>query len=129
MGRMISLVLAVTAVMILAAGCSFGSYSVVMASENNTQTSMQMSYEKFSGNKNRVISIKEGEACEVTVDIASESGKLDLSIEDEDGNSYYRGTELPTSSFTVYLDKAGKYIIRVEGDVHTGSYNISWDIK
>lgn len=129
MKRRMNVILAILLVILLGTGCTFGSYSVVKATENNTTTSMQMSYEKFNGNKNRAIKLDEGESCSVAVNIASESGRINLSIEDEDGDSYYQGTNLPTSSFTVYLDKAGKYTIRVEGDSHTGSYSISWEIN
>lgn len=113
--------------LLLLAACTSGSYSALMAVENNTFTSMQMRYEQFNGYKAKSLKLNEGETCEVTVDIVSDEGSLGLSITDQDGVSYYEGTDLPTSNFSVSLDKAGDYTIRVDAQKHSGSYDISWE--
>jgi hypothetical protein len=110
---------------ILLAGCTRGSFITIKSHENNTPTSMAMSYEKFSGFKSKTISLDE--PSDVSVVISTESGSFDLSIIDKDGNSYYEGTDIPSSSFRVSLDKQGKYEITVTADNHKGSYDISWD--
>lgn len=86
---------------------------------------MSMSYEKFSGSKSKTISLDE--PSNVSVVVSTESGTLDLSITDKDGNSYYNGINIPSSAFSVSLDKSGKYDITVSADNHKGSYDISWD--
>lgn len=85
---------------------------------------MSMRYDKFDGHKSR--SIKLDSPTEITVDIQSESGSLDLSITDSDGNSYYQGQDIPTSTFSVHLDKPAEYIIKVEAEDHKGSYQLDW---
>ncbi len=113
--------------LLLLAACTSGSYSALMAVENNTFTSMQMRYQQFNGYKAKELRLNEGETCEVTVDIVSDEGSLSLSITDQDGESYYQGTDLPTSNFSVSLDKAGDYTIRIDAQKHSGSYDISWE--
>ena len=111
----------------LLVGCTTGSYSVLSASENNTSTSLSMTYSKLNGFKSTTLTVKENEVSEVSVDIISKEGKLNLVILDEKDQYVYQGNDLPTSSFSVKLDKAGKYTIKVTGEKHTGSYNIAWN--
>ena len=103
-------------------GCTYGSYITIKSKENNTRTSMAMSYEKFNGHKSRTIALEDGETCEISVDITSVSGKLNLSITDKEKNSYYERKDMPTSTFKISLDKPGEYIITMEGENHKGSY-------
>jgi hypothetical protein len=106
-------------------GCTKGSYIAVRSYENNTPVSMSMRYEKFSGKKSKTISLDT--PSEVFVAVITESGSLNLSITDAEGNSFYTGKDLPSSSFSVSLGKPGKYTIKVEAKDHKGSYDISWD--
>lgn len=107
-------------------GCTSGSYSVLLANEKNTSNSISMKYSKFNGYKQTTLTLKENETVDVSVDIVTSEGHLDLSIIDENEQSAYQGTDIPTSSFKVTLDKAGKYKIKVSADNHSGSYAISW---
>lgn len=116
---------AVFVLIILTAGCTRGSFITIKSHENNTPTSIAMSYENFSGSKSKTISLDE--PSDVSVIVSTESGSLCLSITDKDGNSYYKGIDIPSSSFHVSLDKQGKYVITVTADNHKGSYDISWD--
>jgi PBP1b-binding outer membrane lipoprotein LpoB len=109
---------------LLLAGCTSGNYSTVLSNENNTSTSLSMTYQKFDGIKTATFQTEDNAA--VSVEMVSEEGKLNLSIEDMNGKSYYQGKDIPTSSFVVNLDKAGKYKVTVEGEKHTGSYKIVW---
>lgn len=109
---------------LILAGCTSANYSTVISNENNTSTSMSMTYQKFNGFKTTTFKTEDNSA--VSVEIVSDEGKLNLSIVDMDGKSYYQGNDLPTSSFVVNLDKAGKYKVTVEGEKHTGSYKIAW---
>lgn len=108
------------------AGCTYGSEFTIGSIENNTLSSMSMRYVKFSGNKNKNITVKEGDTCVVSVDIKTEEGKIDLFIKDDNGNIAYEGHDITTSNFTVELNKAGKYKISIEANNHKGSYLIKW---
>ncbi len=117
-------------------GCTYGSGVTIGSVEVNTSSKMSMSYQKFSGYKATDIHLKEGEAVEISVDIVSKEGKIDLTIvkeankndeKSQKDETIYEGTDLPTSDFTVKIDKPGDYKITVTGDDHKGSYKISWD--
>ncbi len=107
-------------------GCTYGSGLTIGSVENNTLSSMSMKYAKFSGNKNKNITVNEGDICVVSVDIKTEEGKIDLLIKDDNENIAYEGHNMPTSNFTVKLSEAGKYKISIEAKNHKGSYSIKW---
>ncbi len=122
--RMVFVILGLT---ILMTGCTCNSFYTEKLYEHNTSASMYMSYEKFSGTKTKTISINE--PGEIKVDITTESGSLDLSVTDKDGNSFYVGNDIPTSTFSVKLDMAGEYEITAEADSHKGSCEITWNAQ
>ncbi|MBQ8370081.1 MAG: hypothetical protein IJ497_12180 [Clostridia bacterium] len=106
--------------------CVSGSYSTVMSVENNTGDLFSMSYSLFSGEKKRSVSLNEDET-EIAVVIETQSGTLDITITDEaSGTSVYRGTDLPSSEFSVTVQPGGTYSITVHADHHCGSYDFSW---
>jgi hypothetical protein len=107
-------------------GCTYGSGISRNSKEFNTSTTMSMKYDKFDGHKSTSVKVKEGEAIDINVDIVTVSGKISLSIIDENGKSFYKGTDIPTSTFVVSIDKKGKYNIKVSSENHEGSYKISW---
>jgi hypothetical protein len=119
--------LVIAGLIVLMTGCTSNSFFTTKLFEHNTSTSMFMSYEKFSGTKTKTMTIDE--PSEVDVDITTESGSLDLTITDKDGNSYYAGSDIPTSNFSVKLDKAGEYEIKAEADNHKGSCEITWNAQ
>lgn len=120
-------ILAVLLLTLLLSGCTTGSYNTLWSTEINTFSKMSMNYKKFNGYKQTWIIVKEDEQRNVKADIVTEEGKLYLSITDKDGKSFYQGNDLPTSSFTVVLDKKGEYKIKVSAENHKGSYKIIWD--
>lgn len=105
-------------------GCS-GEYTLGSI-ENNTSTKMSMTYHYFRGDKEKKLTVDEGETLVVSVDIKTESGTLDAYIINEDDEYIYEGHDIPTSSFTVDLTEAGKYRIKVEAAKHKGSYSFTW---
>ncbi len=107
-------------------GCTTGSYTSVGSVQVNTLSSMSMSYHKFSGNRSTRIHVDEGKPVEVKVDIVTSAGKINLSIIDGEKKPVYEGTDIPTSDFTVKLDKAGDYTVTLTGKDHKGKYKISW---
>lgn len=123
--RNVFLFLAILAIVTLS-GCTYGSGSTLKSIENNTTTKMSMSYSKFNGYKITPIHVKKGGPINVNVNIVSKEGEIDMSITDEKDKYIYQGKDIPTSSFSVTLDKEGDYKIRVDGKKHTGSYKITW---
>ena len=110
-------------------GCTCGSFTVLRGSELNTPTKMSMSYEKFSGFKQRNIEVSEDETLVISVNIVTNGGSIDAYIarDNDTANSTYEGKDIPTSSFTVTISKPGKYTLRVDARNHTGSYSFSWE--
>lgn len=108
-------------------GCTTGSYTFINSNENSESEFWNASYDKFNGYKQREITISgEGDHA-FTVEIVTNSGKLGLSIEDDDGKSLYNGNELPSSSFEVIANGEGKYTIRLDADNHNGGFDIKWE--
>jgi hypothetical protein len=124
--KKIAVCIAVLLLMLAMTGCPRGSYIVIKGVQTNTAHSMAMRYDRFKGHKTVTVKVPEGEVWEVYVDISTDSGEIGLSITGRDGRSYYQEEELSTSSFTVTLEQAGKYDIRVDAEDHKGSYHISW---
>lgn len=120
-------ILAVLSLALLLIGCTTGSYTTSWSTEINTFSGISMNYKDFNGYKQTWITVKEDEPRNVKVDVVTEEGKLNLSITDRDGKSFYQGNDIPTSSFTVGLDKKGEYKIKVSAEKHKGSYKITWD--
>ncbi|EPR13205.1 hypothetical protein [Ruminiclostridium papyrosolvens] len=120
------ILLIIVSTIFLLSGCTYGSYSTLKSVENNTSSMMSMRYERFNGYNATPIKVKEGNPIDVSVDIVSNKGKLDMSITDEKGQSVYEGKDIPTSSFSVRLDKDGDYKLKVSGEKHSGSYKITW---
>ncbi|MGZ9584707.1 hypothetical protein [Paenibacillus marinisediminis] len=113
--------------MVSLAGCTSDGYTTIGSIGNNTNTMMSMSYKFFDGHKGKTITVKG--PTEVSVEVESIKGKLNISIEDENGEYAYQGTDIPTSAFQVQLDQQGKYKLSIDAEDHEGSYHISWKIK
>jgi len=92
---------------------------------NDTDTSMEMSYDKFSGERSKTVTLKAN--TEINVDIVTNTGEIALSIVDEEGNKAYTGNVLKTGSFSVTVDKDTDYTIKVVTKSHEGSYKIAWE--
>ncbi len=109
---------------IMLSGC--GEFSI-MSSEINKNDAMKKQYLNSNENESRNIYVAEGETCIVTFDIVSNSGTINLSIEKGGDNSYYNGTDVPTSQFDATLDEPGEYTLNIHTDNHSGSFDISWE--
>lgn len=101
---------------------------LVDSSEETTPTSITMSYDSFTGYRIKTIELDACETCEVFVDIVSEDGAIDISITDNNGESYYEGNSIPTSNFSVLLAGDKSYTLKVKTLNHIGSFNIQWNI-
>ena len=106
----------------LCTSCSFPT------EKNITTPSMSMQYDScFNGHKSTTLSLKENESIDVEIDIVSKSGKISVSIVNEDNKSIYKGIDIPTSSFTVTLNEKGNYEITVSAENHKGSFYVFWE--
>jgi len=113
-------------IIVIFVGCTTGSGTAILMNENNSSNRMSASYSKFSGYKKTSITLKDGDEKSVNVNIVTEKGDISLKITNEDGESFYQGDKMDTSSFTVDLDKEGEYTIRIDAKKHSGSYDINW---
>ena len=127
MKRLLVIVVAILLIIGCISGCTYGSYIFIKSYETSGSNSWQISYEKFNGFKQRNIKLSDEDGLTFNVEIETNSGVFGLVIVDSDGTSIYSGDDLPTSSFSVKADSAGKYTIRVNTDNHSGSFNITWE--
>ena len=85
----------------------------------------------YDGTEQRFFQVEEGQTGVLTVSITRESGNLNLSVFPEsDPEQYnYRGTELPTSDFTVLLEEPGTYHVGIEAERFIGTYACEWSVR
>lgn len=111
---------------VLLVSCTSCNFSDINISKNITTSSISMKYDSFNEHKTTTLSLKENEIIDVNMNIVSKSGKLSISIVNEDNENIYQGIDIPTSSFAVTINKKGKYQINIDGEKHKGSFNIFW---
>jgi hypothetical protein len=106
-------------------GCSSG--IEIGSVGNSTSDKINMSYYLFSGTKTRKITVEKDKPVDVSCEIETDRGSLDISITDEEGNSSYQGQDLETNSFIVTLSEEGTYNLLIKAKNHKGGFNISWE--
>ncbi len=126
MKQKIIVIVLVVLMVILLVGCTSCNFPVINTYKNITTSSMSMKYDIFNEHKTTNLSLKENEIVDVNMNIVSKSGKLSVSIVNEDNETIYQGIDIPTSSFAVTLNKKGKYQINIDGEKHKGSFHIFW---
>ncbi|MGN1207087.1 MAG: PKD domain-containing protein [Eubacteriales bacterium] len=107
--------------------CGTTGYVTVKSVESRNANGFSMRYEKFDGVKRETVTVKEGTTMELKVSVTTEAGTLAISVEHKDGTVAYRGTELPSSEFSVVLSDAGTYTVTLTAEDHRGAYAFSWD--
>lgn len=110
-------------------GCSGSGNLSIMSVQKSTSNSMNMSYASFNGKKSTSLTLKNGDKLVLNVTITTKAGNLKVTVTDEANKELYN-IENPKKTVTKTIDisKYGTYKIQVEGK-HSGSFNISWDIK
>lgn len=90
-------------------GCTPGSGTTTDIHQTSNLTSMSMSYDRFTGNRQTELVVKEGRPVVITAVITTRSGRLDAWIvpDNKDMDNAYEGHNLPTSTFTVRLTEPG----------------------
>lgn len=75
--------------------------------------------------KNLSFEIQIDEPMVITISCVTESGQIDMEIEDKNGNSFFDENDMQTGSFDVDLNEAGTYTVMIQADRHTGSFQIA----
>jgi hypothetical protein len=107
-------------------GCAKSCSFQIGAVENSSSHKMSGSYYKLNGTKTKEITVKDGETLDISVDIKTKSGSIDVFIYNENKEYSYEGNDVPTSTFTVSLTEPGKYTIEVKAKNHKGGYSFEW---
>lgn len=84
----------------------------------------------FHGTEQRAYQVEPGQSGQLAVTIAAQDGSLNIYVfpTGEPNHYLYRGRDIPSSAFTVELPSAGAYMVWVEANHFTGSYELVWSI-
>lgn len=107
-------------------GCTRSCNFQFGAVTNSTSRELFGSYVLLSGTKDKVITVEESEPVIVTADIVTKKGTLNVAIVNDTDEPIFQETDLGTKTFTVDLDKPGKYTIKIKADGFKGSYSFKW---
>ncbi len=127
--------LIITVISILAIslfGCnSSGTYVVKkMSKEDSGNNYMEMSYEYFDGYKYKKVNANKGNILELSLNVTTKEGKLNILVLNDKEEEIYSNYDLNgniNEKINIYED--GKYMIKIEGDKHEGSYDINWKVE
>lgn len=59
------------------------------------------------------------------IETETKKGRIDLKIVDEKGNICFNKEDMGSDKYEVFLDHAGNYLIIINAECHTGSFNIN----
>ncbi len=101
-------------------GCSLRSGIRIGYVGTETSKKWTGSYARLDGMMKKTMKV-DNEA--LVVDITTNSGSIDIVIEDTEGNRLYKGTDLETCSFEV--GASGSVKITINADKHVGSFSFT----
>lgn len=113
-------------------GCnSSGKYVVKkMIKEDNGNNYMEMTYEYFDGYKYKKVKANKGNILELSLNVTTKGGKLNILVLNDKEEEIYSNYDLNGNiNEKINIDEDGKYMIKIEGDKHEGSYDISWKVE
>ena len=113
-------------------GCnSSGKYVVKkMSKEDNGNNYMEMTYEYFDGYKYKKVKANKGNILELSLNVTTKGGKLNILVLNDKEEEIYSNYDLNGNiNEKINIDEDGKYMIKIEGDKHEGSYDISWKVE
>ena len=105
---------------ILLTACGFSEFN---GSRTGNESQLIMEYSILNMTDSQELALSEGDI--VDIDVVSLSGSVDIVLQKEEEEPIYRGTDVPTSSFQVAIDKSGTYRVSVAGKRAKGSVHIS----
>lgn len=109
---------------------SGGTYTTKnMTSEDCSNSYMKMIYKSFDGYKYKKININKGEKLKLNIDVTTKDGELEVLVLNENNDEIYSTTN-PKKEINkeIKIDKDGKYTIKIDGDEHSGSYDVEWKL-
>ena len=115
--KLFFLILSTLAILMLAA-CSSGAAI-------NTDTSMEMSHNRFSGTETRTVFLSAD--TEVTVGVVTNGGRVDLEVIGDNGITPFHANNFMTNTVAFTISEDGYYTISIVGNSHNGSVNFSWE--
>ncbi|MGG3839423.1 hypothetical protein ABEV00_20695 [Paenibacillus thiaminolyticus] len=138
---------------IMTAGCSGGSYSLVMGSIGASQSGLHGSYRDFNGHYFKKVNLEEGQRLTLRFSVDTEEGEIKGVIIDPDGNQLLEmkeSDERDTSEaekdqsgkhaaakgrdgalddsqvYNLQVPTSGSYYMKVIGQHHKGSFQFEW---
>lgn len=105
--------------------CSIQNGLLVNGNINSTKTSMNGSYEKFTGKYYKKIKFNKGDFLECTVNITTNKGELLLLLLDKDDNIV---ADLKDTT-NIEIPQNGYYRFTAIGINHSGDFEIGWSKK
>ncbi|NLA83801.1 MAG: hypothetical protein GX854_04575 [Clostridiales bacterium] len=108
-------------VLIFISACTAPKGSIVIR-DNPNGTGLTMDFKDWSLKDRRELSLNKGDVLQI--EVACESGEIDLVISGENGSEPYRGNSLKSILFTVTLSETDKYFIQITGKKATGKVTV-----
>lgn len=123
MSRRFIVVTALILLSLIPAGCSGGSYKIVVGDIKAAGSSITGSYRGFTGEYFKQVKFEEGRTVRFSYSNHTISGQLTAKVIDPEG---WPIIELSGQDSTV-IQKTGKYKIVVTGRNHEGDFMVSWE--
>ena len=101
-----------------------------MSKEDNGNNYMEMTYEYFDGYKYKKVKANKGNILELSLNVTTKGGKLNILVLNDKEEEIYSNYDLNGNiNEKINIDEDGKYMIKIEGDKHEGSYDINWKVE
>ena len=101
---------------LLLMACNSLSFS---GSRMGNDSQLIMKYSIFNTRDSQYFEMDQGDV--IDADIVSDSGKLSVTVQSEDGQTVYENEDVPTGTFQIEIKKKGIYKIKVTGKKAKGS--------
>ena len=102
-------------------GCSYT--KVFVGNTVGTSKSYSTTYSVFSGTKTHSLKLEKGDI--MNVEIVSEDGTLNLSLQMNEKEPLYAEENVPTDSFSLSIEESGTYELTLTGEDAKGSVKCS----
>ena len=84
----------------------------------------------FDGYKYKKVDANKGNILELSLNVTTKGGKLNILVLNDKEEEIYSNYDLNGNiNEKINIDEDGKYMIKIEGDKHEGSYDISWKVE
>jgi hypothetical protein len=117
----ISTLLAITVIIIafFSSGMASGS---IMIFEEVSGAGCEIEFNEWSRQNKCELTLSKGD--EILINVACDSGRVDLDILSKSGAEVYSGNGIGSSRFTVKVSEGGEYVFSLRGDNATGKVYI-----